>query len=152
MDTLKSSPIFLSHSLPPAILLFGLLVMAAPIPILSEVALPDLKAVNSNWGNVTNLWTGTEPLQLPIKMIVDFSPRTNGVIMGLVCEYPKTDTLFESIRQRLQTQLGIKPRAETPGKYVLWRDELGKRVVTVGFDESNENIRVIVVSVDTSVR
>ena len=132
-------------------LLLALFAAASTVKLVGETALPNLEVVNSPWMSVTNFWQGAEPLETPTQLIVDFSRKKSGVVYGLVCEYPNKDGLFESIRQRLQKELKIKPKMEPPGPFVGWRDEVGKRTISLTLDESKKNIQVIVVSFDREV-
>jgi len=116
-----------------------------------ELALPDFDVVNSDWKNTKNLWHGAEPLQFPRQLTLDFSRQRSGVIAGLVCEYPNTESTFGSLKKRLQNLLKREPKLQTPD-FIVWRDEKAKRTVTLTLDESKRNVQLILVSIDKAVR
>lgn len=132
-------------------LIFAIWAVAFTVRSIGEVALPNPELVNSPWMSVTNFWSGAEPLEMPKQLMVDFSYKKSGVVSGLSCEYPIKPELFQSIRERIQKQLKIKPKAETPGQFIVWRDEVAKRAITITLDESKRYVLVIITSFDREV-
>ena len=117
-----------------------------------HLALPNFDVVNTTWESTTNLWHGVAPLEYPRQLMIDFSQRKNGVILGIACKYPNGEGTFSRFEQRLQGLLDLEPKLKTAGEFILWRDEQRKRAVTLTLDESRKNLQLIVVSLDKEVR
>jgi hypothetical protein len=121
----------------------------APCHTLAQLALPNFSIIGQNPSSLAELWKNPEARITPRHLAIDYTATR--VIYGFTCEYAWDTNSFALLKKAIEGELKVPAKVERPS-FCLWRSEQRKVTITLEADAQNMCVRLIVVSVDKSIR